>query len=254
VDFAGQPCDYEALRSIADAEGIALIVDACHALGASYRGMPVGSIGALNTFSLHPVKHITAGEGGVITTNDSTLAERMRRFRNHGISSDHRQRTQQGSWFYEMVDLGYNYRLTDFQCALGLSQLGKLPGWIARRQEIARHYDRAFTHLAAIRPLQVRQDVSHAYHLYVTLLDLDRLGTTRAEVFSALRAAGIGVNVHYIPVHLHPFYRNRFGTGNGLCPVAEAAYERILSLPIYPSMRDQDIERVCAVLERILAG
>ena len=188
----------------------------------------------------------------MITTDDPELAQRMRIFRNHGITSDHRQREQQGSWFYEMVDLGYNYRLTDFQCALGMSQLRKLPGWVARRQEIARRYDEAFAEMPAVEPLGVRDDVSHAYHLYMIRLDLAQLRVTRAEVFSALRAEGIGVNVHYIPVHLHPFYRERFGTGLGLCPVAEAAYERIITLPISPRMNDQDIGDVIAAVCKVV--
>jgi perosamine synthetase len=175
----------------------------------------------------------------------------MRIFRNHGITSDHRQREQQGSWFYEMVDLGYNYRLTDIQCALGLSQLSKLPGWIERRQEIASRYDAAFAPLRAVEPLKVRSDVSHAYHLYVIRLDLAQLQATRADVFAAMRAEGIGVNVHYIPVHLHPFYRQRFATGPGMCPVAEAAYEQIITLPLFPRMDDSDIQDVIAAVHKV---
>ena len=251
VDYAGQPCDYDRLRSLADRHGIKLVADACHAPGGAYRGRPVGSLADLNTFSLHPTKHITAGEGGVITTNDAMLAQRMRVFRNHGITSDHRQREAVGGWFYEMVDLGYNYRLTDLQCALGISQLRKLDVWIARRQDIARRYDKAFANLNAIRPLAVRADLSHAYHLYVIALNLGRLRVKRDAVFAALRAEGIGVNVHYIPVHMHPFYRKRFGTGPGTCPVAEAAYERILSLPIFPAMADGDVEDVIAAVCKV---
>ena len=234
VDYTGQPCDYQALRAITDRHGLALMSDACHAIGGSYRGRPVGTLADLNTFSLHPVKHLTTGEGGVITTDDSAMAQRMRVFRNHGITSDHRQREQQGSWFYEMVDLGYNYRLTDLQCALGLSQLRKLRQWVTRRQEIARRYDMAFAEMPAVQPLAVRPEVAHGYHLYVVRFDLSQLRAGRAEIFAALRAEGIGVNVHYIPVHLHPFYRQRFGTGRGECPVAEAAYERIITLPMFP--------------------
>lgn len=250
VDYAGQPCDYDALHSIADRYRLPLVADACHAIGGSYRGRPVGTLADLNTFSLHPVKHITTGEGGVITTDNPELAQRMRIFRNHGITSDHRQREQQGSWFYEMVDLGYNYRLTDFQCALGLSQLRKLPAWVARRQAIARQYEAAFAQLPLVKPLAVRSEVSHAYHLYVVALD-PMLRATRAHVFAALRAEGIGVNVHYVPVHLHPFYRTRFDTGPGLCPAAEQAYERILSLPMFPQMTDEDVETVTAAIVKI---
>ena len=251
VDYTGQACDYDALRAIADRHGLILVADACHALGGSYKGRPVGSLADLSIFSFHPVKHITTGEGGMITTDDPDLAQCMRVFRNHGITSDHRQREKQGSWFYDMVDLGYNYRLTDFQCALGMSQLRKLPDWVERRQEIALRYDAAFAEILIVEPLGVRKDVSHVYHLYVIGLDLTQLWATRAEVFAALRAEGIGVNVHYIPVHLHPFYRERFATGPGLCPVAEAAYKRIISLPIFPHMADADIDDVINAMRKV---
>lgn len=251
VDYAGQPCDYAALRALAQQHGLALVADACHAIGGSYQGEPVGSLADLSTFSLHPVKHMTTGEGGMITTHDSTLAQHMRTFRNHGITTDHRQRQEQGSWFYEMVDLGYNYRLTDFQCALGLSQFRKLPAWVERRQAIARQYDDAFAEMPTVQPLTVRGDVSHAYHLYVVRFNLTDLHATRTELFAALRAEGIGVNVHYIPVHLHPFYRERFGTGPGLCPVAEAAYEAIVSLPMFPKISDADVMDVVAAIDKV---
>jgi perosamine synthetase len=246
VDYAGQPCDYRALRDIADRHHIALVADACHALGGSYKGQPVGSLADLSAFSLHPVKHITTGEGGVVTTNDPDRARRMRIFRSHGITSDHRQRDEARSWQYEMVDLGYNYRLTDFQCALGLSQLRKLGAWVARRQEIAAALTAGIASLLGIHPLEVREDVSHAFHLFVVRLDA---ALDRATVFAAMREESIGLNVHYIPVHLQPYYRNRFGTGRGLCPVAEAAYEQILSLPIFPQMSDADVADVMHALE-----
>lgn len=252
VDYAGQPCDYDALSEVANKHCLGLVADACHALGGSYKGWPVGSLADLNTFSLHPVKHITSGEGGVVTTDQPALASRIRFFRNHGILSDHRQRESNGSWFYEMVELGYNYRITDIQCALGASQLTKLPGWVARRQEIALQYDTAFADLPAISPLRVRPFVSHAFHLYVIRLDLERLRADRGAIFRALRAEGIGVNVHYIPVHLHPFYRRRFGTGEGLCPVAEDAYEEIISLPLFPGMDDSDVDDVVKAVYKTL--
>lgn len=250
VDYAGQPCDYDALQAIADRRGIQLLADACHSLGGAYRGRRVGTLARLSAFSLHPVKHVTTGEGGMVTTDDPELAGRMRSFRNHGITTDHRQRERRGSWFYEMEFLGYNYRLTDFQCALGTSQLRKLTRWIARRREIAAAYDSAFAEIPEVEPLAVRAGVSHAYHLYVIRLDPGALRAGREDIFAALRAAGIGVNVHYIPVHLHPFYRRRFGTGPGLCPVAEKAYERILSLPMYPGMSDADVGAVVSAVRR----
>lgn len=244
VDYAGQPCDYDALAAIAGKHNLALVADACHALGGIYKGRSVGTLAELNTFSLHPVKHITTGEGGVVTTDKEEYAVRMRLFRNHGIDSDHYQREARMSWSYQMVDLGYNYRLTDFQCALGISQLKKLPLWVDRRRTIAALYDKAFLYTMSIRPLKVQQDVCHAYHLYVVRLP----GSDRKQIFRALRDEGIGVNVHYIPVHLQPFYRRRFATGPGLCPIAERAYEEIITLPVYPGMRD---EMVDAVIEAV---
>ncbi|MGV8081455.1 MAG: UDP-4-amino-4,6-dideoxy-N-acetyl-beta-L-altrosamine transaminase [Syntrophales bacterium] len=246
VDYAGQPCDYDTLRDIAHRRGLQLVDDACHALGAAYKGRPAGSLAELNCFSFHPVKHITTGEGGMITTDDPELARRMRTFRNHGITTDHRERQSMGAWFYEMVDLGYNYRLTDFQCALGISQLSKLADWIGRRRWIASRYDEALASVSGICPLSVRPEVAHAYHLYVV-----RLAGDRDLVFRRLRERGIGVNVHYVPVHLHPYYKKRFGTGPGLCPVAEEAYGQILSLPLYPGMTAEDVERVIGDLKEV---
>lgn len=252
VDFAGQACDYDVLREVTGSHGLPLVDDACHALGGIYKGRKVGTLADLNTFSFHPVKHLTCGEGGMITTDDQRLANRMRVFRSHGVSVDFRERAEQASWLYEVVELGFNYRLTDIQCALGLSQLGKLGRWVARRREIARAYDDAFADEPAIRPLDVRPDAEHAYHLYVVRLDSMRLGVGRAEIFAALRAEGIGVNVHYIPLHLHTFYRRRFGTGPGLCPVAEAAYADLLSLPVFPGMSRADVGDVVKAVGKVV--
>ena len=262
VDYTGHPCDYDSLRKIADKNNFVLVADACHALGAEYKGRKVGSLADMTVFSFHPVKHITTGEGGMITTDDVELTERMRLFRNHGITRDPkcfssppsalRPLTSDFSWFYEMVDLGHNYRITDMQCALGLSQLEKLPKFIERRREIAARYDEAFAGLSGINPLAVRPDALHAYHLCVVKVDFGVLYSDRDVVFQALHEKGIGVNVHYIPVHLHPFYRNRFGIGPGLCPIAEAAYEHIISLPIFPSMRNEDVEYVIDKLQTIM--
>jgi len=253
VDYAGQPCDYNALEDIAQHQDLILVADACHSLGGRYKNKPVGTLAALNAFSFHPVKHITTGEGGMITTDDPKLAEKMRLFRNHGINTNHSQRDAQGSWFYEMVDLGYNYRITDFQCALGMSQLKKLPQWIDRRREIAHRYDEAFQSIPRVKPLSVQGDVFHAYHLYVVRLDMDGTNLNRSVVFSKLREAEIGVNVHYIPVYLHPFYRNRFDTHLGLCPVAERVYERIISLPLYSALSNEDQCHVIEALNKILS-
>ncbi|MFQ5677104.1 MAG: UDP-4-amino-4,6-dideoxy-N-acetyl-beta-L-altrosamine transaminase, partial [bacterium] len=244
VDYAGQPCDYDALQAIADRHSLRLVADACHAVGGEYNGRHVGCLADLSTFSFHPVKNMTTGEGGMVTTDDTELAKRMRKFRNHGVATDFRQREVRGTWFYEMTDLGYNYRLTDLQCALGMSQLRQLPGWIIRRQEIAKRYRAAFADMPFIEPLKVRDNVSHAYHLFVVRVKLPDLPEARDTIFKRLRSNDIPVNVHYIPVHLQPFYCQRFGTGPGLCPVAEAAYEEILSLPIHPNLSDDAVDEI----------
>lgn len=249
VDYARQPCDYDRLHAITDRYGLALVADACHSLGATYKGRPAGTLADLTAFSFHPVKHIATGEGGMITTDEPKLARSMRQFRNHGISSDHRQRAQAGAWFYEMEELGCNYRLSDIHCALGISQLRKLPEWLARRREIAAAYDETLASSSGYAPLIVRAEVGHARHLYVVKL---AQGMDRNAEFHAFRAQGIGVNVHYVPVHLHPYYRRRFGTGPGCCPHAEQAYERLLTLPLFPRMREEDVQAVIAAVQTVL--
>lgn len=239
VDFAGQPCDYNVLTKIAHDHHLYLVADACHSLGGRYHNRLVGSLAHANVFSLHPVKTITAGEGGIITTNDEQLAAKIRRFCQHGIDKDHHQRLSSGSWSYDMVELGFNYRITDLQSALALSQLTKLDDFTCRRVAIAKRYDNALKNLANVHMLVSRPESGHAYHLYVVRVDGDR-----SEWFKRLRQRGIGVNVHYMPVHLHHFYRHRFGTAPGLCPVAEKLYDNILSLPIFAAMDDADSQRV----------
>jgi perosamine synthetase len=253
VDYAGQPCRYDVLQALSHKYKVPLVADACHSLGGRYKGTSVGSLALLNAFSFHPVKHITSGEGGMLSTDDPTLAQRMRVFRNHGITTDHRQREKQGSWFYEMTDLGYNYRITDFQCALGLSQLKKLPRWIERRREIARQYDNVFNDSQHIKSLLVTRDAFHAYHLYVVRLHCEGTVLDRNLIFKRLRENGIGVNVHYIPVHLHPFYRTTFKTKPGLCPVAETAYNDIISLPMYPHLRNDELKKVTDTLLQLFS-
>ena len=243
VDYAGQTCDWDRLKKIASKYGIALIADSCHALGAEYKKRKTGSLADMSVFSFHPVKHIATGEGGMVTTNNGEFAEKIKLFRNHGITTDYKQREQEGEWFYEMVDLGFNYRLTDIQCALGLSQLKRLPAFLKRRHEIAKKYDKAFENIDVIDPLLSNRDCLHAYHLYVIQIKPD-CRIKRNEAFKAFRELGIGVNVHYIPVHLHPYYQNKFGYSKGFCPVAEKMYERILSLPIWPGMTDKDVNQV----------
>jgi len=244
VDYAGQPCDYDALREICDKYGLLLISDACHSIGGKYKGRNVGTLADLTCLSFHPVKHITTGEGGMILGNNEEFATKMKAFRGHGITSDFHQREEKGAWFYEMEFLGYNYRITDFQCALGISQLKKLPKWIERRQQIAAIYDKAFDGDPSIVPISKSQNVSHAYHLYVVRLEKN----DRNSAFSKLRNLGIGVNVHYLPVHFHPYYKRTFGTGEGICPVAEEAFRKIISLPIFPGLSDKDI---CFVIKTL---
>lgn len=253
VDYAGQACDWDALRALADRHGLRLVADACHALGATYKERAVGSLADLSTFSFHPVKPITTAEGGLITTDDEHLAQRLRIFRNHGITTDHRQRAEQGSWFYEMVDLGYNYRLSDLQCALGLSQLRKLERFTRRRQAIARRYDQRFAGHRQIIPLRPLPERQHAYHLYVVRLVGEALEGRKNDIFARLRERGVGVNVHYIPVHLHPYYQQQLGTHEGQCPKAETAYRQILSLPIFPTLEDDEVDGVARVLQDVVA-
>ncbi len=240
VDYAGQACDYDKLATLAATHNLMLVADACHSLGGLYKGRKVGSLADLSVFSFHPVKHIAAGEGGMITTNIETLATKVKKFRNHGIVTDHHQRQKSGTWYYQMTDLGFNYRLTDIQCALALSQLKKLPAWLNRRRELASVYDKKFEKLTNLCPLSCKPDVTHAYHLYVIRLASQRLTVGRQEIFNQFREKGIGVNVHYIPVHLHPFYKKNYGGKRGDCPVAEKAYEEILSLPMHAALTDKE--------------
>jgi UDP-4-amino-4,6-dideoxy-N-acetyl-beta-L-altrosamine transaminase len=242
VDYAGQPCNWDALRAIADRRGLALVADACHALGAEYKGRKTGTLADISVFSFHPVKHVTTGEGGMCLTDDENLASRMRVFRNHGITTTAGQREASGAWYYEMTDLGYNYRITDIQCALGASQLKKLPQWIAKRNDLARAYDEAFAG-TNILPLAKSTDCIHAYHLYVIRIP------ERDAAFKRLRENGIGANVHYVPVHLHPYYREKFDIKDGMFPVAEKAYKEIMTLPLWPGMDVADVERVAAKLQ-----
>jgi len=252
VDYAGQPVDYDRLQNIANKNNLILISDSCHAIGAEYKGRSLGSIADISTFSFHPVKNMTTGEGGMITTNNKIYMKRIRSFRNHGISTDHRERAEQGSWFYEMNDLGYNYRITDFQCALGISQLNKLPDWIDRRNKIAKIYNDALNLHDYIEPLKVDVNNVHAYHLYVVKIDFKNLIIDRSELFLKLRESGIGVNVHYIPVHLHPYYKESFKMKEGMFKHAEQAYEQIISLPIFPRMTDHEVEIVISTLTEII--
>jgi perosamine synthetase len=251
VDYAGHPADLGSILEIADRHGLVVIEDACHALGAEYGGRRVGGIAHMTVFSFHPVKHLTTGEGGMVTTDNPDYAQTMHRFRNHGITSEACQRQAAGQWHYEMVLLGFNYRLTDMACALGIQQLGKLESNLVRRRQIAAGYGCAFRDLPGLVPPAVRSNVNPAWHLYPIRLDLARLSTDRGQIFRALRAENIGVNVHYIPVHRHPYYRDRFGYRGGEYPAAEAAYERLISLPMFHGMTSHDVEDVIAAVSKV---
>jgi len=253
VDFTGQPCDYEAIRALAEARGLVVIEDAAHALGAEYHGRPVGTLSELTAFSFHPVKHVTTGEGGMVVTDDPDLAAKMRTFRTHGVTADFRQRAEAGSWVYEMVALGYNYRLPDINCALGLAQMDRLGKWLSRRREIAARYTEAFAQMPEVDVPRVLAGTNPAWHLYVIELNLEQLRVKRKEIFAALRAENIGVNVHYIPVYWHPHYQ-QLGYEKGLCPVAESAYERLISLPMFPAMTDEDVDNVIEAVSKVCAG
>ena len=249
VDYAGQPADYDALRQLTVARDIALIADACHAPGATYRGRKVGTLGDISCFSFHPVKHLTTCEGGMALTDDPARAAHMRRFRNHGIDSDHRTREASGAHAYDMAELGFNYRLPDVQCALGMAQLKRLSGWVAARQKIAGWYDEALAGMAEVVPLKTHKDRTNAHHLYVVRL-ADHID--RDRVFAKVRGEGIGANVHYAPVYLHSHYR-KLGYSAGLAPKAEAASRQILTLPMFPAMTRADVARVVAALDRATA-
>jgi perosamine synthetase len=248
VDYGGQPADYDSIRELIAGRGIAVVADACHAPGATYNGRKTGTLGDISCFSFHPVKHLTTCEGGMAVTENNDFAQHMRRFRNHGIDSDHRTREASGAHVYDMAELGYNYRLSDLQCALGLAQLSRLPDWIKARQTIAAWYEEALAGMSIVTPLKTRADRTNVYHLYVVKL---AEGIDRDAVFCSLRAAGIGANVHYAPVHLHSFYRSR-GYEEGAAPVAEAASKQILTLPMFPAMNRSDVDRVVTALARAI--
>jgi dTDP-4-amino-4,6-dideoxygalactose transaminase len=253
VHFAGQPCDLETVARLADKHGLQVIEDAAHALPASYRGKRIGTISPLTAFSFYATKTLATGEGGMITTDSDEFAERIRLLRLHGISRDAWKRyTNEGTWYYEVQEAGYKYNFTDLQAALGLVQLSKCDVLTAARKRIADRYTNAFMRLPALQVPSVRKDRTSAWHLYVLRVHLDRLPMSRDRVIEMLRERGIGTSVHFIPLHLHPFYRSTYGYAAGDLPQAEREYERCLSLPIYPSMTDSEVDRVIAAVSEIV--
>ena len=252
VDFTGQSVDIDQVMAIAKRHNLIVIEDAAHALGSKYKGEPVGLKAHMTMFSFHPVKPITTGEGGIIVTNEETYYHRMMMFRTHGITKSKECITDyHGSWYYEQQFLGYNYRLTDFQSALGISQMKKLDVFIKRRREIADFYNQKLSEIRGIIIPNEEVFSSSGWHLYVIQLDLETIKVTRKEVFEALYAENIGVMVHYLPVYLHPYYQS-IGYEKGLCPVAEKVYNRMISLPIFPLMTDNDIEDVVNGISKVL--
>jgi len=254
VAFSGQSCDMRAIAALAERYAFTLIEDASHAVGARYAGRPVGcgEFAAMTVFSFHPVKIITTGEGGMVLTNRPELAERLGRLRSHGMTRDPAQMDEpsHGPWYYQQVELGFNYRMTDIQAALGLSQLGKLEGFIARRRALVARYQAAFAGLPLTLP-GLQAEAESAWHLYVVRLQTEHIESTHREVFEALRAAGIGVNLHYIPVHLQPYYRE-LGFKPGDFPEAERYYAQAISLPVFPAMSDAQQDYVIEQVQRLL--
>lgn len=253
VHFTGQPCDIDEIHKIAKNYNLIVIEDAAHALGAKYKGKILGSLSDMTIFSFHPVKHITTGEGGMITTNDYKLYKKLVLFRNHCITREKKllYNTEEGDWYYEQLDLGYNYRITDIQCALGISQLDKLDKFIARRREIAEMYNKALSNIDGVIIPYQKKWANSSWHLYVIQIELEKFKVGRKEIFQALRAENIGVNVHYIPVYYHPYYQN-LGYKKGLCPNAEKLYERFITIPLYPKMTDRDVFDVVNALKKVL--
>lgn len=253
VDFAGWPCDLREMRRLADRYGFRILADASHAVGADYLGRPVGSAWADATvFSFHAVKVVTTAEGGLVATQDAAIADRLRQLRSHGIVREPAQMSAEpeGPWVYEQQTLGFNMRMTELQAALGLSQLARLPDMQVRRQQLADRYDTLLASLPLLRPARL-SDRTCSWHLYAVEIDGSRCGASRRAVFDALRGAGIGANVHYIPIHTQPYYR-ALGFAPGDFPNAEAYYGRALSLPLFPAMTQADQQRVADVLAKAL--
>jgi dTDP-4-amino-4,6-dideoxygalactose transaminase len=244
VDLAGLPCEYKSLKDIAKNEGLVIIEDACHALGASFGNRKVGNIADMTVFSFHPVKVITTGEGGAVTTNNKKYYDRLKRIRHHGL--------ERVGLFTQMIDMGFNYRITDFQCALGISQLDMIDSFIFRRREIANMYNRAFSDSPYFwRPTEYFNRI-HSFHLYIIHIIPDRIPVGRNQILQALRAENIGVQLHYVPIYRHKFYRKMFFRKRRLWPGSEQYYNTAISLPIFPNMTDQDVSDVIHAVRKVV--
>ncbi|MDH4199605.1 MAG: UDP-4-amino-4,6-dideoxy-N-acetyl-beta-L-altrosamine transaminase [Spirochaetia bacterium] len=250
VHFSGQSCDMAGIYALSQRYGFKIIEDASHAIGGKYRGEPIGNCrySDITVFSFHPVKIITTGEGGMALTNDAQLARQMELLRSHGITRDVNEMTHEsdGPWYYQQIALGFNYRITDIQAALGLSQMKRLDEFVAKRHVIANRYNQKLSHLPVVTPWQISDSYS-GMHLYVIRLKLDKINRNRREVFEALRASGIGVNLHYIPVYRQPYYE-QLGFKAGHCPEAERYYAEAISLPMYPGITESQQDKVTAAL------
>lgn len=254
VDFTGQAVELDEIRAICEEFNLLLIEDAAHSIGTKYNGKPVGSIADMTTFSFHPVKTVTSGEGGAVTTNDEELYRKLLLYRAHGITREQTQMKapSDAGWYYEQVELGYNYRMTDIQAALLISQLNKLTLFSERRKEIVNKYNEAFERIPEIKVQQEIPQSDTTRHLYLLRLNLDLLNCDRREFFDALKAENIGTQVHYIPVYRHPYYE-KLGYEKGLCPNAEKLYSEVLSIPLYYALSERDVEDVIAAVTKIVA-
>lgn len=253
VAFAGQTLDMDKLMTLANKHNLTVLLDGAHALGSKYKGEPVGRKADMTMFSFHPVKPITTAEGGVIVTNNYELYQKMKLFCSHGITRDRELMTDDhGPWYYEQILLGYNYRLTDLQAALGISQIKRLDEFILKRRAIVSYYNKAFKNLDTLQPLLEKEYSESGYHIYVIQLQLDKLNGNRKEIFQALQAENIGVNVHYLPIYLLPYYRE-LGYEKGLCPISEEVYKSIITLPLYPDMNMDDAKDVVSAVKKVLS-
>ncbi|MEJ8303649.1 UDP-4-amino-4,6-dideoxy-N-acetyl-beta-L-altrosamine transaminase [Saccharibacillus sacchari] len=251
VDFSGQPAEMDRIQEIARLHNLIVIEDAAHSLGAEYQGRKVGTWADMTMFSFHPVKHITTGEGGMIVTDDEAFYRKLLLFRSHGMTREPQELTRNdGPWYYEMQELGYNYRMTDIQAALGVSQMDKLDGFVARRRELAGIYNRGLAEIEGLILPEQHVDANSSWHLYVVRFLPEHFQYSRKEIFEQLRGLNIGVNVHYIPVHLQPYYQ-RLGYLKGSCPNAEQYYETCITLPLFPGMTDEDCEYVIQAVRNL---